>query len=203
MAFPRLFDHGCGRECILRRWRRVWAGAGGAGMYLGNLNLITILTTPAEQPIYVGLLGLIYAPAVFWFLSLVALFPIGSATWRWLRQEACEAGLGGHGPFCGHAYLHSLVHRIGGVEWLWTDRRNVALYVVTAFYTVTFLLSKYYCVGTNKQNRFFPVEFLRDPALKTEALKVIMSSIGDVYVTAISAGALYVVASCLLSRRRF
>jgi hypothetical protein len=41
------------------------------------------------------------------------------------------------------------------------------------------------------------------PALKTAALKVIVSSISDVYVMAISAGALYVVASCLLPRRRF
>jgi hypothetical protein len=53
----------------------------------------------------------------------------------------------------------------GGVEWSWTDGRNIALYVVSAVCTIAFVLSQYFCVGTNKENRLFPGEFLRDPTM--------------------------------------
>ncbi|KAH8693250.1 MFS transporter [Talaromyces proteolyticus] len=62
---------------------RVWAGAGGAGMYLGNLNLITILTTPKEQPVYVGLVGLIYGIGCILGPIIGGAFADSSATWRW------------------------------------------------------------------------------------------------------------------------
>ena len=53
----------------------------------------------------------------------------------------------------------------GGVEWSWTDGRNIALYVVSAVCTIAFVLSQYYCVGTDKENRLFPGEFLRNPTM--------------------------------------
>jgi MFS family permease len=45
---------------------RVIAGAGGAGMYLGLLNLIAINTTARERPAYMGA------------------FADSSTTWRWV-----------------------------------------------------------------------------------------------------------------------
>ena len=53
----------------------------------------------------------------------------------------------------------------GGVEWSWTDGRNIALYVVSAVCTIAFVLSQYYCVGTDQENRLFPGEFLRNPTM--------------------------------------
>ncbi|KAJ5823091.1 Major facilitator superfamily domain general substrate transporter [Penicillium robsamsonii] len=176
---------------------RVWAGAGGAGMYLGNLNLITILTTPTEQPVYVGLVGLIYGTGCILGPIIGGAFSDSSATWRWsfylnlvifgvmspiyvfllpsLPRPAGE----------GRSFIKKLVELdwvgtvlsagmhisiilfivFGGVEWSWTDGRNIALYVVSAVCTVAFVLSQYYCVGTNKENRLFPGEFLRDPTM--------------------------------------
>ncbi|KAK2793533.1 hypothetical protein FQN52_001119 [Onygenales sp. PD_12] len=62
---------------------RVWAGAGGAGMYLGNLNLITNLTTPKEQPFYIGLVGVIYGAGCILGPIIGGAFVDSSATWRW------------------------------------------------------------------------------------------------------------------------
>ncbi|KAI3112831.1 hypothetical protein CBS147333_3339 [Penicillium roqueforti] len=176
---------------------RVWAGAGGAGMYLGNLNLITILTTPTEQPVYVGLVGLIYGTGCILGPIIGGAFSDSSATWRWsfylnlvifgvmspiyvfllpsLPRPAGE----------GRSFIKKLVELdwvgtvlsagmhisiilfivFGGVEWSWTDGRNIALYVVSAVCTIAFVLSQYYCVGTDKQNRLFPGEFLRNPTM--------------------------------------
>ncbi|KAI2730807.1 hypothetical protein CBS147332_2659 [Penicillium roqueforti] len=176
---------------------RVWAGAGGAGMYLGNLNLITILTTPTEQPVYVGLVGLIYGTGCILGPIIGGAFSDSSATWRWsfylnlvifgvmspiyvfllpsLPRPAGE----------GRSFIKKLVELdwvgtvlsagmhisiilfivFGGVEWSWTDGRNIALYVVSAVCTIAFVLSQYYCVGTDKQNRLFPCEFLRNPTM--------------------------------------
>lgn len=53
----------------------------------------------------------------------------------------------------------------GGVEWSWTDGRNIALYVVSAVLVVAFALSQYYCIGTNPVNRLFPGEFLKNPTM--------------------------------------
>lgn len=53
----------------------------------------------------------------------------------------------------------------GGVEWPWTDGRNIALYVVSAVLLVAFVLSQYYCIGTNHHERLFPGEFLKDPTM--------------------------------------
>src|ERR1051326_1799563 len=62
---------------------RVWAGAGGAGMYLGVLNLISVNTSPAEQALYTAMCG------VFWGIGCIlgpvvgGSFADSSATWRW------------------------------------------------------------------------------------------------------------------------
>lgn len=49
-----------------------------------NLNLITILTTPREQPLYVGLVGLIYGTGCILGPIVGGAFADSSATWRWV-----------------------------------------------------------------------------------------------------------------------
>jgi MFS family permease len=43
---------------------RVTAGAGGAGMYLGLLNLIAINTTARERPAYMGGTGVVWGTGI-------------------------------------------------------------------------------------------------------------------------------------------
>jgi MFS family permease len=65
---------------------RVIAGVGGAGIYLGALNLFTVFTTMQERPLYMGLIGM------FWGLGTIlgpvvgGLFSDNSPTWRWVSN---------------------------------------------------------------------------------------------------------------------
>ncbi|KAF7556681.1 hypothetical protein G7Z17_g1245 [Cylindrodendrum hubeiense] len=62
---------------------RVWAGAGGAGMYLGTLNLFTALCLPSEQPIFMGMIALVYGSGAILGPIVGGLFADSAATWRW------------------------------------------------------------------------------------------------------------------------
>ncbi|KAK3305036.1 putative MFS transporter [Chaetomium strumarium] len=63
---------------------RVWAGAGGAGMYLGNLNLIQRLTTPKERSVYMAVIVLVYgAGAILGPVVGGSLADSSSSGWRW------------------------------------------------------------------------------------------------------------------------
>ncbi|KAI1824701.1 major facilitator superfamily domain-containing protein [Xylaria intraflava] len=63
---------------------RVWAGAGGAGMYLGNLNMIQHLTTPQERSVYMSAVVLVYGTgAILGPVIGGALADSSSSGWRW------------------------------------------------------------------------------------------------------------------------
>ncbi|KAJ5595432.1 uncharacterized protein N7459_001640 [Penicillium hispanicum] len=64
---------------------RVWAGVGGAGMHLGNLNLITILTTPPprDRPCIWHWFGLIYGTGCIMGPIIGGNFSDSSAIGRW------------------------------------------------------------------------------------------------------------------------
>ena len=62
---------------------RVIAGVGGAGMYLGTLNLITLLTTFKERPIYMGGVGIVWGVGTILGPVIGGSFADSSATWRW------------------------------------------------------------------------------------------------------------------------
>jgi hypothetical protein len=56
---------------------RVIAGTGGAGMYLGMLNLVAINTTARERPVYMGGTGVVWGTGtILGVLSLVVHLPI-------------------------------------------------------------------------------------------------------------------------------
>ncbi|KAF3018081.1 hypothetical protein E8E14_003603 [Neopestalotiopsis sp. 37M] len=63
---------------------RVWAGAGGAGMYLGNINMLQLLTIPSERGIYMAGAILVYGTGVI--LGPVvggSLADSSPSGWRW------------------------------------------------------------------------------------------------------------------------
>lgn len=39
---------------------RVVCGVGGIGLYVGTMNLLSVFTTEAERPVYIGSMGLIW-----------------------------------------------------------------------------------------------------------------------------------------------
>lgn len=64
---------------------RVIAGVGGAGMYLGLLNLISINTTIRERPAYIGGTGVVWGAGTILGPVIGGAFADSAATWRWVR----------------------------------------------------------------------------------------------------------------------
>lgn len=52
-----------------------------------NLNLITILTTPKEQPMYVGMIGLVYGTGAILGPIVGGSLSDSDATWRWVGTD--------------------------------------------------------------------------------------------------------------------
>ena len=73
---------------------RVIAGIGGAGMYLGNLNIISINTTMRERPIYMGGIGIVWGLGTILGPVIGGSFADSSATWRWVSILSCHELLG-------------------------------------------------------------------------------------------------------------
>ncbi|KAJ5847628.1 hypothetical protein N7455_011585 [Penicillium solitum] len=79
---------------------RAICGLGGAGMYLGVMTILSILTTPTERPMYLGMVGLTWGAGTV-YATLTHLGPIiggaftdSSATWRWsFYINLCIGGL--------------------------------------------------------------------------------------------------------------
>ena len=87
---------------------RVWAGAGGAGVYLGQvmiesindawyllicgsslLNMLSLETAPKERPVYIGLgTGVMWGTGCILGPVIGGSFSESSATWRWVGQSA-------------------------------------------------------------------------------------------------------------------
>ncbi|KAH6853759.1 major facilitator superfamily domain-containing protein [Chaetomium sp. MPI-CAGE-AT-0009] len=182
---------------------RVWAGVGGAGMYLGTLNLSTLLSSPKEQPFYVGLTGFVYGSGCVLGPIVGGALADSAATWRWafylnlcifaaaapvyifllpsLPRRANPSWTGNMKSMdwlgtlltAGLYSAFTVAFSFGGVLWAYSDGRTIALIVVWVVCTVAFGVTQKYSVLTNPIDRLFPGEFLRDPQLVL--LYIIMS----------------------------
>jgi MFS family permease len=66
---------------------RVIAGVGGAGVYLGLLNLISINTTIRERPAYMGGIGFTWGSGTILGPVIGGAFSDSTATWRWVGKS--------------------------------------------------------------------------------------------------------------------
>ncbi|OAG01985.1 MFS general substrate transporter [Paraphaeosphaeria sporulosa] len=186
---------------------RVWAGAGGAGMYLGTLNLSTVLSQPKEQGLYVGVTGFVYGSGCILGPVVGGLLADSAATWRWAfylnlvifavaspiyffllpsvprKQEMTISEKVKSMDWLGILLCATMfscftvAFTFGGILWDWNHGRTIALIVVFAVTAVAFAVTQYHSVLTNEDNRLFPCEFLRNPQLIL--LYVIMSCSGS------------------------
>jgi MFS family permease len=60
---------------------RVLAGAGGNGMYLGVLTLLSVNTSDAERPVYLSLIGVFFGVGTV--LGPIVGGGFEKYTWRW------------------------------------------------------------------------------------------------------------------------
>ncbi|KAJ0107293.1 hypothetical protein J7T55_015758 [Diaporthe amygdali] len=174
---------------------RVWAGVGGAGMYLGTLNLVTVLSVPKEQPFYIALTGFSYGSGCILGPLVGGALADSPATWRWaFYLNLCVFGALSpiylfllpslprrpDSSFIQHLraldwlgmmltvglYVSfTLAFTFGGVIWAWSDGRTIALIVVFGVLTIAFVITQRLALFTNTMDRLFPCDLVADPQL--------------------------------------
>lgn len=174
---------------------RIWAGAGGAGMYLGVLNYIAIFTTIREQSLYNALIGLVWGLGTILGPVVGGGFAVSSATWRWsFYINLCLAAvmapvllfyLPSHQPQPNRSLTSKLremdwlgillnaaifasftiAFTFGGAQWAWSDYRFIIMVVFFGVLLIAFITTQYFAVFTTTERRIFPAQFLRDRSL--------------------------------------
>ncbi len=170
---------------------RVIAGSGGAGMYLGVLNYISVFTTIRERSLYAALCGLVWGLGTVCGPLVGGGFAISSATWRWafyinlvlaaVSAPAVIFWLPTHQPRKDIGFFEKLKHMdwlgivliaavyatfvlaftFGGAQWPWSDYRFIIMVTFFGVLLVTFILTQYFAVLTTKERRIFPAQFLK------------------------------------------
>ncbi|KAI4157766.1 MAG: hypothetical protein L6R39_000597 [Caloplaca ligustica] len=169
---------------------RVFAGAGGIGMYIGVLTLLSVNTSDQERPAYLSLIGLI------WGLGTVLGPVVGGAfekyNWRWAFYINLLIGgvfapvylflLPGFDPSPGTPMAKraskfdyvgatisigaqvSLIMAInfGGTTYAWDSGRIIALFVLSGVLFIAFGLQQSFTFLTDPASRMFPVHFFRN-----------------------------------------
>ncbi|KAF2664197.1 MFS general substrate transporter [Microthyrium microscopicum] len=174
---------------------RVWAGAGGAGMYLGILNILSLNTTLAQRPFYFSLCGLIWGIGCILGPIIGGSFADSGATWRWaFYLNLVLFGVGTpvyffvlkpfnpqpDVPFGEkmknidwvgvvlNAALYTtfvMAFTFGGGQFAWSSGSTIALTVVFGLLVITFAVQQTFSIFTTPERRLFPVDFLRKKSL--------------------------------------
>ncbi|OOF92459.1 hypothetical protein ASPCADRAFT_399305 [Aspergillus carbonarius ITEM 5010] len=168
---------------------RVFAGAGGNGMYFGLLALLSMNTTSQERPKYLSLTGLV------WGLGTVLGPVVGGGfelyTWRWafyinllfgaILLPAYLFVIPSNDPLPGVSVWQKLARfdwvgavlsvgafttlvmaiNFGGTLYAWSSGQIIALFVVSAILWVVFGLQQAFNILTPGPNRMFPMHLLR------------------------------------------
>ncbi|EHK18369.1 uncharacterized protein TRIVIDRAFT_194160 [Trichoderma virens Gv29-8] len=169
---------------------RVWAGVGGAGMYLGTINLMAALTTPTERALLFAAEAFVYGAGCILGPIVGGLLADSAATWRWafylnlvvfgamapvylfvipaVPRQADVSIIDKIKKFdwvgivltAGIYVCLVLAFSFGGIIWAWSDGRFIALIVLFVVFTASFAVQQHFALLTNKVDRLFPCEFL-------------------------------------------
>jgi MFS family permease len=170
---------------------RVIAGSGGAGMYLGVLNYISVFTTIRERSLYAAICGLVWGLGTVIGPLVGGGFAISAATWRWafyinLVLAAVMAPfiifwLPPYQPQKDVSFFEKLRRMdwlgivliaavyttyvlaitFGGAQWPWSDYRFIIMISFFGVVLIAFILTQYFSVFTTKERRIFPAQFLK------------------------------------------
>ncbi|KAJ6062454.1 uncharacterized protein N7446_006574 [Penicillium canescens] len=190
---------------------RVFAGAGGNGMYFGLLVIISMNTTNRERPGYLSLTGLV------WGVGTVLGPVIGGGfelyTWRWAFYINLLFGaillpiyvfiLPSNNPTPGKTTWQRLVTfdwvgavlsvgacitlvmgiNFGGTLYPWRSGQIIALFVVTGVLWIAFVLQQAFTIFTTKETRMLPIHLYlqKEPLL----LFVACTAVGAVSYTSV------------------
>ncbi|KAB8542086.1 hypothetical protein FH972_025549 [Carpinus fangiana] len=170
---------------------RAIAGLGGAGMYVGCLTLLSITTSLRERPIYLASTGVSWGLGTVLGPVVGGAFAESSATWRWafyinlcigalfapvyifflprgdpqktvsIPKKLLQLDFIGVVLNIGAFVALILAITFGGVLYPWNDGRLVALWIVGGILLIIFGVQQAFCIGTTKERRIFPADFLR------------------------------------------
>lgn len=160
-----------------------------------NLNWITFLTSPKEQPSYIGIIGLAFGSGLILGPVIGGLFSDSPASWRWafyinlvifaaltplyliiLPSKPRRPGTTFTQRLQSVDWLGTLLNMgmyvsfvlfctFGGTIWAWSDGRTIACIVVFAILVVAFAVTQIFCVLTTTENRLFPCEMVLNRTL--------------------------------------
>ncbi|KAH8801449.1 major facilitator superfamily domain-containing protein [Xylogone sp. PMI_703] len=169
---------------------RVIAGAGGAGIYLGGLNIVSTLTTSNERPLYMSGFGVCWGIGTILGPVVGGAFADSGATWRWafyiniviagvlgpiwlyfiptldpqlskpLSQKLKDIDWLGSILNAGIYVVWVMGLTFGGAQWAWSDGRTIATFVVCGVLIILFSLQQRFAIFTTKEFRIFPCAFL-------------------------------------------
>lgn len=168
---------------------RAIAGAGGCGMYMGLLTLLSVTTTNVERPKYLSLTGFIWGIGTVLGPVVGGAISESKATWRWafylnllvgavvgpiyiillpdfkpqsgvpLTQRLAQIDYLGTVLSIGAMLCVIMAMNFGGVLWGWNEGESIGLFVAAGVLTILFVLQQVYFIGTSRENRLFPMHF--------------------------------------------
>lgn len=170
---------------------RVFAGAGGTGIYLGGLNHFSALTTRQERGMYLTGTGFVWGLGAILGPVVGGGFSVSSATWRWgfyinlvigavtapvyliylpaihpaggksLHERLVNLDYLGFVLSAGMWVTFAMGFISAGGAWRWSDGRTIALIVIFVVLLALYALQQYFCILTTAATRSFPGHLLQ------------------------------------------
>jgi MFS family permease len=170
---------------------RVIAGIGGCGVYVGGLTYISVLTTPHERPIYLGILMSVWGFGNVLGPIVGGSFAISHATWRWgfyinlpiaaifapgilfilpainampdtpLSKKLRMQDWLGIVIFTAFCACFAMAGSFGGTLYTWNSGSEITLWVMTLVLLIAFILITIYHPFVPAESRLMPVQFMR------------------------------------------
>ncbi|TAQ90974.1 hypothetical protein B7494_g691 [Chlorociboria aeruginascens] len=169
---------------------RVIAGIGGAGIYLGCLNYISVFTSMKERSLYVSLIGVSWGIGCILGPIVGGGFAVSSASWPWafwinlplaaifspvyifllpsydpqptlsFRTKMANIDWVGAALNAATFALFMIVLTFAGSTWKWDSPGIIALWVVFGVVLIAFGLQSAFSIFTTPEHRLFPVQFV-------------------------------------------
>ncbi|KAM5343434.1 hypothetical protein ACJ41O_011971 [Fusarium nematophilum] len=188
---------------------RAIAGAGGCGMYMGLLTLLSVTTTNAERPKYLSLTGFIWGVGTVLGPVVGGSLGESKATWRWAFYLNLLVGavagpiyiilLPDFKPQAGTPLLQRLAQidflgtvlslgtilcvimgmNFGGVLWGWNQGESIGLFVTAGVLTILFILQQVFFIGTSRENRLFPMHFWKSRTMICLFFTMMLATFGS------------------------
>ncbi|KAI1876140.1 hypothetical protein JX265_000610 [Neoarthrinium moseri] len=169
---------------------RVFAGAGGTGIYLGGLNHFSALTTRQERGTYLTGIGFIWGVGCILGPVVGGGFSVSSATWRWgfyinlvigalsapiylfclpaihpasdksLRERIVSLDYVGFVLSASMWVFFTVGFIFTGAVWAWNDAGTIVMIVLFGVCLILYTIQQYFCLFTSRTTRSFPGQLL-------------------------------------------